>query len=164
MTFQAIVGHNSQMTSLDTTLNKTLEDYPGSTVVGLGLSWGNEENRAGILLDYPGKDSGSSVQSKSFSESGNLEDLEQQVQNWLNSFTGTVLALALDKSNDKWKTLILYNDDDPQVTYAADFEQESKASDEQSGINTELAKAKSVAAFGFTYGNSTYGALFISST
>jgi hypothetical protein len=163
MSFKSIVASNSTMTELDSSLNPSLADYPGAQVVNAGLSWGNSKNRAGILLDVSENGSGSVVKSKALSDSDSLESLEEQVQSWLASNAGeiTILGLELIKSNDKWKTLILFTDDAPVVTYTVDYELEDKASDEQSGIDAELAGAASVVAFGFAYGNNNYGALFI---
>jgi len=163
MSFKSIVVSDKQMTDLDGHLNGYLAAYPGAQVVGAGLSWGNSKNRAGILLDVPDVASGNAVVSKSFSDSNGLESLEEQVQSWLTGNTReiTILGLELINSNDKWKVLVLYNGEKPAVTYTVDYELADHFSDEQSGIDTELAGAETVAAFGFAYGSNNYGALFI---
>ena len=167
MPFQSVIMSSSQMGNLASNLNTPLASYPGASVVDVGLAWGNDKNRAGILLDVPPQPStGPVVVAETLSDSGNLGDLAEQVQNWLASMSSTVtiLDLALIKSNDKWKALILYTGADSGITYSIGYEQEERYSTEQSDIDTDLASASSVAAFGFTYGNSTYGALYIYST
>ena len=154
------------MSDLDETLNQQLANYSATGVVGVGLDYGNDKNRAGILLEMGGTNTSQIVIAESFSNSGALSDLREDVNDWLAEQNGkiTILGLALKKSNEKWKALILYGSMEDDAQYQAESAENTKFSDEQAAVEEDLNSAKDVVAFAFAYGNTNYGSLWINKT
>ena len=81
-------------------------------------------------------------------------------------FQKTIVGLSLAYGNQKWRVMITYSlDDGPGAgKYVVKYEKDSKPSDEQDGITSDLAGAENVAAYGFTYGGNYFAAMFIYTT
>ena len=157
---QPVFESSTKMSDLDDALNDKLKYFPATGIIGLGLDYGNDKNRVGLLLK---RDRGGVTQilAKAFSSSGNLASLAEAVNDWLEDNPGTILDLALKKSNQEWKALLFYNSSEADGTYKAGSAEEETRSDEQDNIQAALSEVANVAAFGFSYGSSNYGAMWI---
>ena len=157
MSFQAIVEAESNIQSLQQSLDTALKSVGSASVAGQGLDYGNSKTRVALLLDTSQDDW--ILQAVVFSDSS-FDDLDNQVSEWLGKTPCRVFGLTLSYGNSKWRALITY------TLQAVDnnivkSEMEGGSEAEAQGIDSDLASAKSVSGFGFAYQGGDFAAMYI---
>jgi hypothetical protein len=163
MAFYTICDQGNGVGSLQKDLNASLQVFTGvAEIVGCGLAYDGNDNRAGIMLEAAGNQGYVSTQEAYawVNSAGSLDDLASSLKIALGSM-GTVCSLSLTYGAKQWRALVVYLGEKSGEAYAVYQDSNSSESALESNMNTNVGNANGVVAFSYTYADNVYAALAV---
>ena len=164
MAFYTEIAKGSSMSNLQSNLNDALGKYSGVTqVVDCGAGYGSSKSRGGVMLQASSnQDPGSDEVKVWAAAEKNLGDLGGKLNDDITEMTTIVsLSLDYDKNNNKWRALVVYLTTGTSVDYSVLAYTDGSKENVKNEVDETVGASTSVAAFGYTYGNSNNGVLCI---
>lgn len=165
--FYTVIENGQNFSGLQDELNASLSKYRGVLqVVGCGIEKGNGNFHAGIEFSASKKTSeGANEIQVWVKKRDNLEELGTELDTFVRSLAGTVKMLTLhyDKQDRNWWTLMVYLSIYSGLNYGAMGKSNEKKSKLDDNVESYTKGAYDVAAYGYSYGDDSNGAIVIKS-